>query len=253
MLLSGRAGAALAGSGRIRSPRSAAWTRPVAMRHRSTASCRASATMAFLRAAPLVLGTPRPSTLCQRFIPRYSGWKITTLQASWIKSRRRRGLPCLVIAPSRRLSPLPFRQAQGPERSRRAALARAEPEEVAHLPCVFEAVRVDEFARDQLVAQLAFADKERRGRRGRGRRRRRGGGARDRGGGVRDKRRQENGRASGGWRMGEPASFASTCAICASVTTRSAFQLSSCSTTQAGIRSVTRFQLAEVHRGGGGE
>ena len=41
-----------------------------------------------------------------------------------------------------------------------AAFARTQAKVVADLPAVFETVRIDQLARDQLVAQLAFADKE---------------------------------------------------------------------------------------------
>ena len=88
-------------TGRMRSPSSSGRTRPMAMRHRSTANWRASATMAFLRVAPVVSGAPAARTLRQRCTPRYAGWNITTRQASWIIGRRSRGLPATTATPRR--------------------------------------------------------------------------------------------------------------------------------------------------------
>ncbi len=147
--------------GRKTSPRSSALLRPVAIRHRSTASCRASATIAFLRAAPEVLTTPRPSTLCQRCIPRYWGWKITTEAAEGTREAGGRASTPGELDHQ----PAQARAAMFGDRTQMAflsaaAFARTEPEVVADLPAVFEALRVDEFARDQLVTKLAFTNEE---------------------------------------------------------------------------------------------
>ena len=78
--------------------------RPSAIRHKSIANRRATATIAFLRAAALLLLSW--STGPQRRNATYCGWKRTIRHASSTIIRRKRGLPCLVIAPKRRLSPL---------------------------------------------------------------------------------------------------------------------------------------------------
>src|SRR5439155_3962544 len=96
-------------------PKVAALTRPVRMRHRSTASWRATATMAFLRAAPVARG-PTP----QHLFP-FDDWFVIGLeprklsgQANSTKAARKRGLPCLVTQLCSRVFPLEYSPGQSP-------------------------------------------------------------------------------------------------------------------------------------------
>src|SRR5882724_712341 len=75
------------------------------MRHRSTANCRATATIAFLRAAP-VASAPFASRCLHFLTARYSGWKRTRRQANSTSAARKRGLPCLVTQLCSRVLPL---------------------------------------------------------------------------------------------------------------------------------------------------
>src|SRR6266850_732566 len=97
-----------------RSPSSSAFLRPIAIRHRSIAKRRATATIAFLRAAALLLVSSR-STGPHRRNATYCGWKRTIRHASSTIIRRNRGLPCLVMGPKRRLSPLVLSLGQSPK------------------------------------------------------------------------------------------------------------------------------------------
>src|SRR5882762_5318969 len=86
-------------------PNSSARSRLVLILHRSTASWRATATIAFLRAAP-VASAPL-ARICRHLTTGlYLGWKRTSLQANSTRAARRRGLPCLVTQLCSRVLPL---------------------------------------------------------------------------------------------------------------------------------------------------
>src|SRR5437016_12008232 len=76
-------------------PKSAGLTLPVRQRHKSTANCRAIATIAFLRAARVARGLL--STGHQRLTNLDSDCQRTIRQASSTNAVRNRTLPCLVI------------------------------------------------------------------------------------------------------------------------------------------------------------
>ncbi len=76
-------------------PRVSGVTRPVRQRHRSTAICRATATMAFFFAA--LVARTFFSTPDYFWTSRHSGCHTTSRQASSTSAVRSRALPCLVI------------------------------------------------------------------------------------------------------------------------------------------------------------
>src|SRR5262249_16719439 len=76
-------------------PSSSGLTRPVRQRHRSTAICRAIATMAFFLAAFVALAWP--TTRHHFFTSLLWGCQITKRQASSMSAVRSRTLPCLVM------------------------------------------------------------------------------------------------------------------------------------------------------------
>lgn len=85
-------------------PKCSGATRPVRQRHRSTAICRAIATMAFFFAPLVALGLP--NTGHHRFTSAQSRCHTTSRQASSMSAVRSRTLPCLVIGSSYVLWPL---------------------------------------------------------------------------------------------------------------------------------------------------
>ena len=76
-------------------PKACGVTRPVRQRQQSTASWRAMATMAFLRAARVALA--EPSTGHHFWTSLQSRCQITSRQASSTSAVRSRTLPCLVM------------------------------------------------------------------------------------------------------------------------------------------------------------
>src|SRR6266446_2871595 len=94
-------------------PNSSAWSRPVLILHRSTASWRATATIAFLRAAP-VASAPLARVARHFTIGLYLGWKRTSRQASSTSAALSLGLPCLVTQLRKRVLPLLYSPGQRP-------------------------------------------------------------------------------------------------------------------------------------------
>ena len=79
----------------MRQPSCAGWMRPVCQRHKSTASCRATATIARFRAEDMLWVF---SKMCFHFwIKPHRGWYCTSRQASVTSEERSRGLPHLLI------------------------------------------------------------------------------------------------------------------------------------------------------------
>ncbi len=88
----------------MRQPSCSAWMRPVCQRHRSTASWRATATMAFFRAPEDIWGFNR--IRFHFWINRQRGWYCTSRQASVTSEDRNLGLPHLLIESVLRDPPL---------------------------------------------------------------------------------------------------------------------------------------------------
>ena len=86
-------------------PNCCAVSRPVCTRHRSTARCRATAMMAFLRCAPVAFA-PLAKTASLFLTGGYCGWKRTMRQAHSTRAALSRGFPRLVTLPGTRLLPL---------------------------------------------------------------------------------------------------------------------------------------------------
>ncbi len=107
-----------------RRPSWAAVQRPVCSRQRSTASCRATATMAFLRAAP-VARAPLPRMPILFATGGYCGWKRTNRHASSTSAARLRALASGIFLRRRRLPGMTSRRAFGSAMGARPALLAA--------------------------------------------------------------------------------------------------------------------------------